>query len=72
MSGAVKIFNLMHDTVEKHAETSLRLDRALVPPIGITRKKFEENISRIDPFIEIFVTRENYVPLIFPPFLPFI
>ena len=46
-------------------------EKALQIPIGITHKKFEGNISKIDSFIEIFVTRENNVPLIFPPFLPF-
>ena len=38
--------------------------------IGITHKKFEGTISKIDTFIEIFVMRKNNVPLIFPPFLP--
>ena len=47
---------------------SLRLHRPLVPPIGVTHKKFEGTISKIDTFIEIFVMRENNVPLIFPPF----
>ena len=60
----------MHHTVKSIAETSLRLHRLLVPPIGITHKKFEGTISKLDIFIEIFVMRENNVPLIFLPFLP--
>ena len=56
----------MHHTVKRIAETSLTCT-----PIGITQKKLEGNISKIDTFIEIFVTRENNVPLIFPSFLPF-
>ena len=59
----------MHHTVKSIAETSL-LHRLLVPPIGVTHKKFERIISKIDTFIEIFVMRKNNVPLIFPPVLP--
>ena len=73
MSGAsnfVKIFYFMCHTVKKHCRNQ-GLQRLLVPPIGITHKKFEGNISKIDSFIEIFVMPENNVPLIFPPFLPF-
>ena len=63
----------MRHTVKSIAETSLRLHRPLVTctPIGITHKKREVNISKIDTFIEIFVTQENNVPLMFPSFLPF-
>ena len=43
-SNFVNIFYLMHQTVKSIAETSLRLHGPLVPPIGITHKKFEENI----------------------------
>ena len=56
----------MCPTVKSIPETSLRLHRPLVPSIGITHKKFEGNISKIDTFIEIFVTQENNVLLIFP------
>ena len=44
----------MHHTVKKNiAETSFRLHRPLVPPNGITYKKFEGNVSKTDSFIEI-------------------
>ena len=66
----VKMFYFISHTVKSIAETSLRLHRHLVPAIGITHKKFEGTISKIDAFIEIFVMRENNVSLIFPPFLP--
>ena len=36
----------MHHTVKSIAETSLRLHRPLVPPIGFTHKKCEGNILK--------------------------
>ena len=36
----------MHPTVKSIAETSLRLHRPLVPPIGFTHKKCEGNIFK--------------------------
>ena len=48
----------MCHTEKKQCRTSLRLHRPLVPPIGITHKTFEGNISKIVSFIEIFVTEK--------------
>ena len=52
----VKMFYVL--CCEKHCRnySSLSLHRSLVTPIGITHKKFEGNISKINTFIEIFVT----------------